>query len=68
VNDSSFVDSATAQRTPPAARRTTPAGLAAADDVIVNDGDAAALQAQVDALHAKYLHLAVYGRKEPATE
>ena len=42
--------------------------LAAADDVIVNDGDAAALQAQVDALHAKYLHLAVYGRKEPATE
>jgi len=42
--------------------------LAAADDVIVNDGDAAALQAQVGALHAKYLHLAVYGRKEPATE
>lgn len=42
--------------------------LAAADDVIVNDGDEAALQAQVDALHTKYLHLAVYGRKEPATE
>jgi dephospho-CoA kinase len=42
--------------------------LAAADDVIVNDGDAAALQAQVDALHAKYLHLAVYDREEPATE
>lgn len=42
--------------------------LAAADDVIVNDGDVAALQAQVDALHAKYLRLAVYGRKEPATE
>lgn len=42
--------------------------LAAADDVIVNDGDAAALQAQVDALHAKYLRLAVYGREEPATE
>ena len=31
VNDSSFVDSATAQRTPPAGRRTTPAGLAAAE-------------------------------------
>jgi dephospho-CoA kinase len=42
--------------------------LAAADDVIVNDGDAAALQAQVDALHAKYLRLAVYDREEPATE
>jgi dephospho-CoA kinase len=42
--------------------------LAAADDVIVNDGDAIALQAQVDALHAKYLQLAVYGHKEPATE
>ena len=42
--------------------------LAAADDVIVNDGDAAALQAQVDALHTKYLRLAVYGREEPATE
>ncbi|MBU3671705.1 MAG: dephospho-CoA kinase [Sinobacteraceae bacterium] len=42
--------------------------LAAADDVIVNDGDPAALQAQVDALHAKYLHWAVYGHKDPATE
>ena len=29
--------------------------LAAADDVIDNDGDAAALPAQVDALHARYL-------------
>jgi len=51
-----------------AAQTSRSARLAAADDVIVNDGDAAALQAQVDALHAKYLHWAVYDRKEPATE
>jgi dephospho-CoA kinase len=51
-----------------AAQTTRAARLAAADDVIVNDGDATALQAQVDALHAKYLRMAVYGREEPATE
>lgn len=32
--------------------------LAAADDVVVNDGEPAALVAQVDALHARYLGLA----------
>ncbi|WP_426112108.1 dephospho-CoA kinase [Massilia sp. PWRC2] len=31
--------------------------LAAADDIIDNDGDAAALPAQVDALHARYLEI-----------
>lgn len=51
-----------------AAQTSRSARLAAADDVIVNDGDAASLQAQVDALHTKYLHWAVYDRKEPATE
>lgn len=51
-----------------AAQTSRSARLAAADDVIVNDGDAAALQAQVEALHAKYLHWAVYDHKEPATE
>lgn len=51
-----------------AAQTSRSARLAAADDVIVNDGDAAALQAQVDALHAIYLHWAVYDHKEPATE
>ena len=43
VNASSFVDSATAQRTPPSARRTTPAGLAAADDVRRKPPDSRAL-------------------------
>lgn len=33
------------------------ARLAAADDIIDNDGDAAALPAQVDALHARYLEI-----------
>ena len=32
--------------------------LAIADDVIVNDGDSAALVARVDALHQRYLSLA----------
>lgn len=36
--------------------------LAIADDVIVNDGEASALDAQVAALHARYLELARDGR------
>ena len=38
-----------------AAQATRAERLAAADDVIVNDGDFSALAAQVDALHQKYL-------------
>jgi dephospho-CoA kinase len=41
-----------------AAQATRPARLAAADDVIANEGDAAALAPQVQALHRKYLGLA----------
>lgn len=41
-----------------AAQATREARLAAADDVITNDGDAAALAPQVQALHRKYLALA----------
>ena len=36
--------------------------LAIADDVIVNDGEASALDARVAALHARYLELAAAGR------
>lgn len=38
-----------------AAQASRAARLAAADDVVVNDGDLATLAAAVDALHAKYL-------------
>lgn len=41
-----------------AAQSTREQRLAIADDVIVNDGDEAALDAQVEALHARYLALA----------
>jgi dephospho-CoA kinase len=41
-----------------AAQATRSARLAAADDVITNEGDAAALAPQVQALHGKYLGLA----------
>ena len=41
-----------------AAQSTRQQRLAIADDVIVNDGDEAALDAQVAALHARYLKLA----------
>jgi len=41
-----------------AAQAKRDARLEFADDVIVNDGDAAALTAQVDALHREYLRLA----------
>jgi len=40
------------------------ARLAIADDVIVNDGDAAALDARVDELHRAYLALAARGARE----
>ena len=39
------------------------ARLAIADDVIVNDGDAAALDARVDELHRAYLELAARGTR-----
>jgi dephospho-CoA kinase len=44
--------------------------LAAADDVIVNDADPAALSPQVAALHQKYLALAgdVYARRAPQAQ
>jgi dephospho-CoA kinase len=41
-----------------AAQATRARRLALADDVIVNDGDLAALEAKVEALHARYLELA----------
>jgi dephospho-CoA kinase len=41
-----------------AAQAKRDARLEFADDVIVNDGDPAALAAQVDALHREYLRLA----------
>ena len=37
--------------------------LAAADDVLHNDGDTAALPAQVDALHARYVQMAALGKR-----
>jgi dephospho-CoA kinase len=42
--------------------------LSLADDIIDNSGAPAALEAQVDALHRKYLQLAVYGDKAPTAE
>ena len=44
------------------------ARLAAADDVIVNDGDIAALRPQVAALHAQYLKLGVYAPGNPQAQ
>jgi dephospho-CoA kinase len=41
-----------------AAQSTREQRLAIADDVIVNDGEEAALDPQVAALHARYLELA----------
>ena len=41
-----------------AAQSTRQQRLAIADDVIINDGDESALDAQVAALHARYLELA----------
>jgi dephospho-CoA kinase len=41
-----------------AAQSTREQRLAIADDVIVNDGEEAALDAKVAALHARYLELA----------
>jgi dephospho-CoA kinase len=41
-----------------AAQAKRDARLEFADDVIVNDGDPAALEARVDALHREYLRLA----------
>jgi len=45
-----------------AAQATRAARLAAADDVIVNDGDLAALRDRVSALHSRYL---IFGRQAP---
>jgi dephospho-CoA kinase len=45
-----------------AAQSTREQRLAIADDVIVNDGEQAALDAQVAALHAQYLELATARR------
>ncbi len=47
-----------------AAQATREQRLAIADDVIVNDGDEAALERQVAALHARYLELAATKRKQ----
>jgi dephospho-CoA kinase len=53
-----------------AAQATREARLAAADDVIRNDGDLHALRDQVATLHARYLELAftVYGRRTRQAE
>ena len=53
-----------------AAQATRAARLAAADDVIRNDGDLHGLRDQVAALHARYLELAptVYGRRARQAE
>ncbi|MEP7243278.1 MAG: dephospho-CoA kinase [Gammaproteobacteria bacterium] len=45
-----------------AAQATRAARLAAADDVVVNDGDLATLRDHVAALHARYL---IFGRQAP---
>ena len=53
-----------------AAQASSEARLAAADDVIRNDGDLHALRDQVAALHTRYLELAptVYGRRTRQAE
>jgi len=47
-----------------AAQASRAARLAAADDVVDNAGERAALVAQVDALHAKYRNLARAARRQ----
>jgi dephospho-CoA kinase len=51
-----------------AAQASRAARLAAADDVIVNDADTAALAPQVAALHARYLKFAVYVPGKPQAQ
>ncbi len=48
-----------------AAQAPRAARLAAADDVLVNDGGIAELQQAVDALHERYLRLAAAGDRRP---
>lgn len=57
-----------AARTMLAAQASRAERLARADDVIDNTGDTEALEAQVEALHRKYLQLAVYDGKGPNAE
>jgi len=51
-----------------AAQASRAARLAAADDVILNDGPPEALPPLVAALHARYLQLPVYGRVGPQAQ
>jgi dephospho-CoA kinase len=51
-----------------AAQASRTARLAIADDVILNDGDSAALEPQVAALHAQYLKPGVYVRGNPQAQ